>query len=89
MVKRAHALTHHLNQSGALTNGQSRLTTKLNPARITYTHVCAIPWKIEQFPREIKQLTGENIVSAVKLEFPEIILLAMNLRGVGAQKFSR
>ncbi|MEP6517371.1 hypothetical protein [Microcoleus vaginatus] len=50
--------------------------------------LCAIRLKSEQFPRELKQLTGENIASAVKLEFPEIILLGMKLRGVGAQKFS-
>jgi len=39
--------------------------------------VCGIRWKIEEFHRELKQLTGVELVSAVKLAFREIIGCAM------------
>lgn len=37
--------------------------------------VCKIRWKIEEFHREIKQITGIDLVNVVKLGFKGIILL--------------
>ncbi len=36
----------------------SQLMTYLKVLRMLHTHVCKIRWKIEEFHREIKQLTG-------------------------------
>ncbi len=36
----------------------SQLTTEINLQRVMYTHVCAIRCQVEEFHRELKQLTG-------------------------------
>jgi hypothetical protein len=45
----AQALTHDLNQSGALTSWESRLTTKLKPARRTYKNCVLFVGKLSNF----------------------------------------
>ena len=47
--RRARALTHHLNQSGTLTSWESRLTTKLKPARRTYKNSVLFVGKLSNF----------------------------------------
>jgi hypothetical protein len=37
--------------------------------------VCKVRWEIEEFHREIKQISGIGLVNVVKLGFKEIILL--------------
>ena len=46
---RAQTLTHDLNQSGALTSWESRLTTKLKPARRTYKNCVLFVGKLSNF----------------------------------------
>jgi len=49
-------------------------TNDLSDSTDVVQQVCGIRWKIE-FHRELKQLTGVGLVSAVKLAFREITLV--------------